>query len=110
MLYGLNGMINGFRSRNEFVRCPKSSAYRLELTECARRIVKNGGGSIQFWGSLSWNLEGLNNLIEEVLDARGYVNTLSGVMLFYLGKNIPHRWVFQMIVTPNIPLDYQKSG
>ena len=110
MLYGLNGMINGFRNCNQFVGCPKSSAYRLELTECAIRIVKDGGGSIQFWGSLSWNLEGLNNLIEEVLNARGHVNTLSGVILFYLEKNIPLRWVFQMIMTPNIPRDYHKSG
>src|ERR1700712_1651516 len=102
-------MIKGFRNRNQFVRCSRSSAYRLELTECAIRIVKDGGGSIQFWGSLSWNLEGLNNLIEEVLNARGLVNTLSGMILFCLEKNLPLRWVFQMIMARNIPLNYQKS-
>ncbi len=62
------------------------------------------GGSIQFFGLLSWNVVGPIHLIEKVLDARGCVNILSYVMFSYADES------FKMIMIPNIPPDCRESG
>lgn len=75
-----------------YVRRRKGEEFRKN---CIKPTVKDGGGSVLVWGSMTAKGTGPIHRITEIMDRYVYLNILNNVLFPFAKKYMPEEWIYQ---------------